>query len=77
MRVAFSSPPSVRFEALACGILLVSASWEDTEGLFNPGHDSLVARSEAQMTRHLRDVLNDDDLLAIRDEPEAGARRVA
>jgi spore maturation protein CgeB len=94
-------PTICPLEALACGIPLVSAPREDVEGLINPGHDDLVARSEAAMTRHLRDVLNDDNpgsqrprgrmtiearhtgphrldqLLAIRDELEAGARRLA
>ena len=37
--------PTIRvFEALACGIPLVSAPWDDTEGLFRPGTDYLVAR---------------------------------
>ncbi|WP_270935852.1 CgeB family protein [Falsiroseomonas oryzae] len=47
--------PTIRvFEALACGIPLVSASWEDSEGLFRPGEDFLVARDGAEATRHLR-----------------------
>jgi spore maturation protein CgeB len=46
--------PTIRvFEALACGIPLVSAPWDDAEGLFRPGHDFLVARDGAEMTRHL------------------------
>jgi spore maturation protein CgeB len=57
--------PTIRpFEALACGIPLVSAPWEDTEGLFRPGIDFLVARSGAEMKRHLRAVLADRDLEA-------------
>jgi spore maturation protein CgeB len=52
--------PTIRvFEALACGIPLVSVAWEDVEGLFHPGDDYLVAETPAQMTRHLQDVLND------------------
>lgn len=47
--------PTIRvFEALACGIPLVSAPWDDEEGLFRPGIDYLVAADGAQMTRHLR-----------------------
>ena len=38
-----ASPPSASFEALACGIPLVSAPWDDAEGLFPPGRDFLVA----------------------------------
>jgi spore maturation protein CgeB len=55
--------PTIRpFEALACGIPLVSAPWHDDEGLFRPGVDYLVARNGAEMRRHLRDVLHDDAL---------------
>lgn len=55
--------PTIRvFEALACGIPLISAPWSDSEGLFNPGTDYLVAQDEAQMERHLKDVRNDPDL---------------
>jgi spore maturation protein CgeB len=44
--------PTIRpFEALACGIPLVSACWSDREGLFRPG-DFQVARDGAAM-RHL------------------------
>ena len=55
--------PTIRvFEALACGIPLVSAPWDDVEGLFTPGSDFLVAHSGREMRRHLRDVLHDEDL---------------
>jgi spore maturation protein CgeB len=57
--------PTIRpFEALACGIPLVSAPWEDAEGLFRPGQDFLVARTSGEMTRRLREVLNDPALAA-------------
>jgi spore maturation protein CgeB len=47
--------PTIRmFEALACGIPLVSAPWADSETLFTPGTDYLVAKTGAEMTRHLR-----------------------
>ena len=46
--------PTIRvFEALACGIPLVCAPWEDSEGLFTPGKDYLVAEDGAAMTRQL------------------------
>jgi len=46
--------PTIRvFEALACGIPLVSAPWEDCEGLFAPGEDYLVAANGDAMRRHL------------------------
>ena len=55
--------PTIRvFEALACGIPLVSAPWRDSEGLFAPGRDFLVAPDGAAMRRHLRAVLNDPAL---------------
>jgi spore maturation protein CgeB len=55
--------PTIRvFEALACGIPLVSAPWEDSEALFRPGQDYLVARDGDEMTRHLA-ALRDDPAL--------------
>jgi len=46
--------PTIRvFEALACGIPLVSVEWPDAEGLFTPGDDFLVAANPARMRRHL------------------------
>ena len=52
--------PTIRvFEALACGIPLVCAPWNDTEGLFTPGEDFLVARDGATMREHLAAVLRD------------------
>jgi spore maturation protein CgeB len=57
--------PTIRvFEALACGIPLVSAPWRDDEHLFTAGADFLVARDSAEMTRHLRAVLRDPELAA-------------
>jgi spore maturation protein CgeB len=56
--------PTIRvFEALACGIPLISAPWNDAEGLFTPGQDFLVARDGAEMELQLRRVL-DDPVLA-------------
>jgi spore maturation protein CgeB len=55
--------PTIRvFEALACGIPLVSAPWDDCEGLFEPGNDFLVARNGSEMREQLRAVLHDPDL---------------
>ena len=57
--------PTIRvFEALACGIPLVSAPWQDSEGLFRPGQDYLVARSGDEMTAHLRALAADPALRA-------------
>jgi spore maturation protein CgeB len=55
--------PTIRvFEALACGIPLISAPWDDAEHLFTPGSDYLVARDGTEMKRLLQDVLRDDVL---------------
>ena len=55
--------PTIRpFEAMACGIPLVSAPWADAERLFRPGKDYLVARDGAEMRNHLRAVLDDPGL---------------
>lgn len=52
--------PTIRpFEALACGIPLISAPWNDVEGLFEPGRDFLVARNSSEMQRHIRALLSD------------------
>ncbi|MHA6720602.1 CgeB family protein [Sphingomonas sp. RS6] len=57
--------PTIRvFEALACGIPLVSAPWDDCEHLFRPGTDYLVARDGAEMVRHLSAIRDDADLRA-------------
>ena len=55
--------PTIRpFEALACGIPLISAPWQDTEGLFRVGQDFLMARNGSEMQKHLHNVLNDSFL---------------
>lgn len=65
---ALPGVPTIRvFEALACGIPLVCAPWDDAEGLFSPGDDYLVAHDPAEMRAHLA---------ALRDDP-ASARRLA
>jgi spore maturation protein CgeB len=57
--------PTIRpFEALACGIPLVCAPWNDDEHLFTPGADYLVARDGAQMQALIRDVVHDAELAA-------------
>jgi spore maturation protein CgeB len=66
--------PTIRpFEALACGIPLVSAPWDDAEGLFRPG-DYLVAHNLAEMKRALRDVLRDRELA--RELAQSGLRTI-
>jgi spore maturation protein CgeB len=52
--------PTIRvFEALACGIPLVSAPWDDAEHLFSAGSDYLVARDGKTMQRHIAALLAD------------------
>jgi spore maturation protein CgeB len=59
---AFRGMPAIQmFEALACGIPLITARWNDAEGLF-PRGCFLVARSGHEMQAHLRDVLSDPAL---------------
>ena len=57
--------PTIRvFEALACGIPLVSAPWDDAEGLFRPGDDYLVARDGTQMAAWLQALSTDPAMRA-------------
>ncbi|MDP1026463.1 glycosyltransferase [Sphingomonas sp. KR1UV-12] len=56
--------PTIRvFEALACGIPLVSAPWQDIEGLFR-AQDYLRVADSTAMTAALRDLASDADLRA-------------
>jgi spore maturation protein CgeB len=56
--------PTIRmFEAMACGIPIVSSPWEDAEKIFAPGTYIRVADSE-QMKAALRLLLADIDLAA-------------
>lgn len=55
--------PTIRvFEALACGVPLVCAPWEDAEALFRPGVDYLIARTTHEMTAMLRSLRSDAGL---------------
>lgn len=57
--------PTIRvFEALACGIPLLSAPWSDAEGLFRPGQDYLLADDGDEMIQNLRAIRDDADLRA-------------
>jgi spore maturation protein CgeB len=57
--------PTIRmFEALACGIPLISSPWRDDEGLFAAGEDYLIARDGDELRRLLRAVLDDRELAA-------------
>jgi spore maturation protein CgeB len=67
--------PTIRpFEALACGIPLISAPWNDCEGLFEAGKDFLTARNGAEMRQHLRALL--DNAALAQEMAEHGRRTV-
>ncbi|HZT01125.1 MAG TPA: glycosyltransferase [Steroidobacteraceae bacterium] len=52
--------PTIRvFEALACRMPLITAPWEDSEGLFAPGRDYLIAQDGAEMRSHIKRLLDD------------------
>jgi spore maturation protein CgeB len=58
--VALPGIPTIRvFEALACGIPLICTPWDDTEHLFSPGEDYLVARNGLEMQEHIAALLAD------------------
>ena len=55
--------PTIRpFEALACGIPLVSSPWDDVEDLFDAGRDYLTANDGNEMKECLNALLRDRDL---------------
>jgi len=59
---ALPGVPTIRvFEALACGIPLVSCWWDDCEGLFEPGRDFLLVRTPDEMARVLRELRADPE----------------
>ncbi|HZG24394.1 MAG TPA: glycosyltransferase [Chitinophagaceae bacterium] len=50
--------PTIRpFEALACGIPLLSSPWSDAENLFTPGKDFVFARDKIEMKSLMQQVL--------------------
>lgn len=50
--------PTIRpFEAMACGIPLISSPWRDSEGLFRPGEDFLMATNKQEMKEQMQRVL--------------------
>lgn len=67
--------PTIRpFEALACGIPLISSPWQDTEGLFREGVDYLVARNGDEMCARMEEVLSNRDLA--RELAKSGRQRI-
>lgn len=55
--------PTIRpFEAMACGIPLISAPWDDCEGLFRTEQDYLAARDCAEMHEAMRAIVEHPEL---------------
>lgn len=53
--------PTIRpFEALACGIPLISAPWKDSENLFNED-DFVMVQNGREMTQALRNILQNPE----------------
>jgi spore maturation protein CgeB len=62
---ALPGVPTIRpFEALACGLPLVSARWDRAADLFTPGTDFLVAANGREMTGTLDALIRDARLRA-------------
>jgi spore maturation protein CgeB len=56
--------PTIRpFEALACGIPLLSSPWNDAEHLFNPGKDFRYVSNKKDMIHWMERVLTDGELV--------------
>ncbi len=54
--------PTIRvFEALACGIPLVSTPWRDCENLFKEGTDYIMVENSKQMQDAIATILHDKD----------------
>ncbi len=53
------------FEALACGIPMVSAPWHDTENLFRVGQDFRMANDGNQMTEEIQHILEDQTYASV------------
>jgi len=55
--------PTIRvFEALACGVPLVCAPWEDSENLFRPGEDFVCVADGESMRTEIERLLGNDRL---------------
>lgn len=57
--------PTIRpFEALACGIPLLSTPWRDVEGLFRAGQDYLPVQSPTEMREQIQHLSRDEEARA-------------
>jgi spore maturation protein CgeB len=67
--------PTIRpFQAMACGIPLISAPWSDREALFCAERDYLIARDRREMKRQLAHLLANPP--AARKLADAGLARI-
>lgn len=67
--------PTIRpFEALACGIPLISAPWDDRERLFHNHKDIHFVRSGRELERHVAHLL--EHPTAARDQARAGLETI-
>ena len=54
--------PTIRpFEALACGIPLLSSPWNDAENLFTPGKDFIIVDNGSDMKTWMQKIVSGDD----------------
>jgi spore maturation protein CgeB len=82
--LALTGIPAIEhFEALACGIPLISAPWNDDESLFAEGQDYLCAKDGKEMTglmaeltadAHLRERLSEHGLMTVLTRHTCGHR---
>lgn len=56
------TPTAGFFEAMACGIPLISAPWDDCEGLFRTEQDYLIARDCAEMREAMEAIVEYPEL---------------
>ncbi|WP_031554538.1 CgeB family protein [Parvularcula oceani] len=57
---ALPGVPTIRpFEALACGIPLISAPWQDAEGLFRIGQDFVMVENGQEAQAAMKRILSD------------------
>lgn len=67
--------PTIRpFEALACGIPMVSSPWSDTENLFRAGKDFLMVQNGKDMTQAIMHLLSDEQ--SARDQALSGLETI-
>jgi spore maturation protein CgeB len=62
MRQAGFSPSVRLFEAAACGTPIISDSWDGLAEILRPGHEVLLAESEADVLAYVRDLPEDKRL---------------